>query len=415
VTHNDEQIDLLIRRFAGQGPGAHGAPDHLDADEMNAFAEGALPPPARARYVSHLANCDECRKQVTQLAIASGAVARTEQSVASKPQRRGFWAGLTGAFALPALRYAAFAAIVVIVAGVGFVALRHRSERANLVAADEPLLSEQPKTSPPSADTNSGLNAKTESAPSNTAPPPSATSASPPAMLSNQNAKQGEDRVAENATPPPVVMKEAAKSVEESEKKAEQVPVTQSQIAQSQPSYAPVPPGEAQSGGRAQQSQTSSGFSIGGGGLKTQADQPAAKARSDDRERDMTKDARVDANQQVLARAADEKLKGGPSRNMDNVTANNRSTNEVRAEAPKTANDKAATEPAPQNRSVGGHKFRRQGNSWVDQKFKSSMPLRNISRGSEDFAALDGGLRSIAQQIGGEVIIVWKGKAFLIK
>jgi hypothetical protein len=43
------------------------------------------------------------------------------------------------------------------------------------------------------------------------------------------------------------------------------------------------------------------------------------------------------------------------------------------------------------------------------------MSLRNISRGSEDFAALDGGLRSIAQQISGEVIIVWKGKAFLIK
>jgi len=62
-----------------------------------------------------------------------------------------------------------------------------------------------------------------------------------------------------------------------------------------------------------------------------------------------------------------------------------------------------------------GHKFRRQGNSWIDQKFKSSMTLRNISRGSDEFAALDSGVRSIAQQLGGEVIVVSKGKAYLIK
>jgi hypothetical protein len=412
VTHNDEQIDLLMRRFAGQGTAGHAVHDHLDADQMNAFAEGALPPPARTHYVSHLANCDECRKQVTQLAIASGAVARTEQSVATKSQRRGLWSALTGMFALPALRYAAFAAIVVIVAGIGFVALRHRSERANLVAANEPSTAEQQKAIQPAADTNAGDNGKTDNTRSNGAPLPSASFGSPPAMLSNQNAKPGEDRVAENTAQPPVIMKEAAKSTEESEKKAEQLPVSQSQVAQTQPSYAPVPPGEAQSGGRAQ-SQTG-GFLAGG--LKTQTVQSKAKAEADDRERDVTKDARLDSNQAAPAarRAADEKM-NGPSRNMDNLTPNNRSANEVRPEAPKRASDKAATEEAPPTRSVGGHKFRRQGNSWVDQKFKSSMSLRNISRGSEDFAALDGGLRSIAQQIGGEVIIVWKGKAFLIK
>src|SRR5215831_10495736 len=109
-----------MRRFAQTASGAPGAQDHLDADEMNAFAEGALPTPARARYVSHLANCDECRQQVTQLAIASGAVARAEQSVTNNREHGGLWAALTSVFALPVLRYAAFAAIVVVVAGVGF-------------------------------------------------------------------------------------------------------------------------------------------------------------------------------------------------------------------------------------------------------------------------------------------------------
>jgi len=43
------------------------------------------------------------------------------------------------------------------------------------------------------------------------------------------------------------------------------------------------------------------------------------------------------------------------------------------------------------------------------------MTLKNISRGSDEFAALDSGVRSIAQQLSGEVIVVSKGKAYLIK
>jgi len=412
VTHNDEQIDLLMRRFARTASGSPGGPDHLDADEMNAFAEGALPPPARARYVSHLASCDECRKQVAQLAIASGAFA----PVTNKPERGGVWAALAGVFALPALRYAAFAAIVIVVGGIGFLTLRHRSERAGLVSANEPLRSEQSGAAvKPVADSNSVVDGKPDIDRANPASPPTAASASPPATLSNQPAKQGEDRVAENTTPPAGPMKESVRVTEESEKKAEQMPVSQPQVAQSQSQYAPAPPGEAQSGGRV---QSQPGGLVSGGGFKTQGVQSADKAVPADRERDVTKDARLDqTNQPELAarRGVDEKLKGGPSRNVENNAANNRSLNEVRAEAPKIASENARTEDAPQTRSVGGHKFRRQGNSWIDQKFKSSMSLRNVSRGSDDYAALDSGLRSIAQQISGEVIIVWKGKAYLIK
>jgi hypothetical protein len=72
-------------------------------------------------------------------------------------------------------------------------------------------------------------------------------------------------------------------------------------------------------------------------------------------------------------------------------------------------------EKAPETRSAGGRKFRRQGNAWVDAKFKSSMSMKSVARGSSDFSSLDSGLRSIAQQLGGEVIVVWKGKAYLIK
>src|SRR5215831_15081549 len=300
-----------MRRFAQTASGAPGAQDHLDGDEMNAFAEGALPPPARARYVSHLANCDECRKQVAQLAIASGAFARSEQTVTNQPERRGVWAALAGVFALPALRYAAFAAIVIVVGGIGFLALRHRSERAGLVSANEPLRSEQPGAAvKPVADSNSALDGKPkpDSDRANPASPPTATSASPLGTLSNPQAKQDEDRVAENTTPPAGPMKESVRVTEESEKKAEQMPVSQPQVAQSQSQYAPAPPGEAQSGGRV---QSQSGGLVSGGGFKTQGVQSADKAVPADRERDVTKDARLDqTNQPELAarRGVDEKL-----------------------------------------------------------------------------------------------------------
>jgi hypothetical protein len=129
---------------------------------------------------------------------------------------------------------------------------------------------------------------------------------------------------------------------------------------------------------------------------------------------------RPTVNQAPASRGSvDEKAKG-LRRDIDNVAANNRNSSEVGGNATKTqsaadANRESAEEKAPETRSVGGRKFKHQGNAWIDSKFKSSMTLKSISRGSSEFAALDSGLRSIAQQLSGEVIVVWKSKAYLIR
>ena len=121
MTPNDKQIDLLMRRHARTAePEITG--EHLDADEMNTFAEGALPPAARARYVSHLSQCDHCRQQVAQLAISTGTVTRAENLVGG-PERRTFWQGVSAFFTPRGLRYAAFAAVLLIIAGIAFIAL----------------------------------------------------------------------------------------------------------------------------------------------------------------------------------------------------------------------------------------------------------------------------------------------------
>jgi hypothetical protein len=86
-----------------------------------------------------------------------------------------------------------------------------------------------------------------------------------------------------------------------------------------------------------------------------------------------------------------------------------------RVEARKSEGARTTSEEAPETRSVGGRKFKRQGNAWVDSKLKSSMSIRTVARGSEEFDKLDSGLRSIAKQLNGEIVVVWKGKAYRIK
>ena len=201
----------------------------------------------------------------------------------------------------------------------------------------------------------------------------------------------------------------------------------ESTVAENAPAYSPPPPGAGQRADTQsrEQQQVRSAASASG---PRQAEQSTDKFKLADRGRDQaSKDSRGEDDNSRLAanqaparkRASDEKVKG-PRRDVDNNVAMNRNSNEVRTETAKTqgvvtAKPAAAEEKPPETRSAGGRKFKRQGSAWVDVKFKSSLPLRRISRGSGEFDELDSGLRSIAQQLGGEVIVVWKGKAYLIK
>ena len=68
----NNEMDLLLRGLARRaGSGSDAREDisamHLDADELNSYAERALPAAARARYTSHLADCVSCRKLVAEL------------------------------------------------------------------------------------------------------------------------------------------------------------------------------------------------------------------------------------------------------------------------------------------------------------------------------------------------------------
>src|SRR5713226_1694075 len=112
MTPNDAQIDVLMRRYARHSI-RDVAAEHLDADEFNAFAERKLPPAARSRYVSHLAECEDCRKLATQLALAAAVTMKSESAVAAPAPEASWWQKLSALFAPPMLRYAAFAVVLV--------------------------------------------------------------------------------------------------------------------------------------------------------------------------------------------------------------------------------------------------------------------------------------------------------------
>lgn len=412
MTSNERQIDLLMRRYANAAA-RPSVSDHLDADELSAFAEGAIPQATRARYVSHLAECDECRKQASDLAISSGAMISAEQTQPKTSEGRSFWQVLAGMFALPVLRYAAFGAVVLIVAGVAFVALRRPAE-SPLIAMNEPASQQHETAVKPPASFDEGIQ-KRQTNTATSGPSPSAA---------DRFLKTDEPRVPESLPAQPAPLKDAAAPVIAGKKAGD---VDTSKTAQS---YSPPPPNETVTLSQQQQNVARDLPSSGVSGPRQQQqkvesiDKLAVKdrerddikevARSDDAARNKSGALSVGSVQSSASRrAADEKAKG-PMRNMDN-NAMNRNENTGRAESPKKSGEDRASREEAQTRSVGGRKFRRQGNAWVDQKFKSSMTLKSIARGSNEFAELDSGLRSIAQQLGGEVIIVWKDKAYLIK
>ena len=94
----NNEIDLMLRNLARREQSASGglSPEagtpaakqgqlHLDADELNSYAENALPAAARARYTEHLADCSMCRKVAVQLSLTSGATLRPISAETRKP------------------------------------------------------------------------------------------------------------------------------------------------------------------------------------------------------------------------------------------------------------------------------------------------------------------------------------------
>jgi hypothetical protein len=366
----DKEMDAILRKARGDEV-LTSAEAHLDADEISAFAENAVSDAARQRFTAHFADCTRCRKILSNV-IVFNAEAETETassavSVAAKTEKTPWYRGL---FAFPQIAYAMGALVLLFSGFFGYLILQNLpgagisevsySTNTNAAPAME-------KSAPASNSTVfSAANANTASAPTNSTVQTntSATSNSAPNLPSNSSV---------SAAPP---------------EKTSAVPETRAPAAEVQPVATP-----------AAKPQTKDADTIAGEDDKTLAkitpaapiDQPSAAGAA--RQERAREDSSVKEAQKNEALSEQQKLKTTRS-------------------APQTS--KKQDSGAGEMRSVGGKTFNNVGGIWFDSAL-GKQKQKTVRRGTGEYSKLDAGLRSIADNLGGTVVILWNGKAYRIQ
>jgi hypothetical protein len=421
---DNTEMDRLLRRYARHGGEVlrarpeqnQDAPEannsvHLDADELNAYAEGALPDNARSRYFAHLADCDTCRKLVTDLTLAAGLVDEEKARVAAtdvSPSRSWRdWLALI--FSPPVLRYGVPALALFAIIVVAIVATRTQRESLSVAQNDK-----DEKSYAQSATANSSSPVQTTT--TNTTAENHSNSNT---VLSTEEQKQMQPGVVASPTPaktgsiekdmpgePVIVAGKPAPPFGSTNEilREPEGPGKRAEDAMSAP--APQPPAPAESASTTEAAANRD---------RREAQKKAKVAGKDDDETTLTPNtaggAASDKSEANQARP-DLGREITTTRNIQNLPAMRKAPAAPKNEAADLAAQKERSE---ETRSVGGRKFRRQGGAWVDTAYKSSRPTMSVARGSEQYRALGADepqLRAITQQLGGEVIVVWKNRAY---
>lgn len=385
------EIDSLLRSWAGRERSAasnstvNSSGAHLDADELSSYAEGALPPAARSRYTSHLIDCDECRKVVAQLAIASGPVLK--ESLGTKSEVSGWRKALAAFFAPAVLRYAV-PALGLIVVGVLFFASRSITDRTAMNFEKREQAAQAPAVSSPAT--------KAPSAYFDSAPEQQAAKETPRTKPSD--VKSGETGEKEQATANANVRDEygAAKQPEEPKKETTARTTEEDEARQAkpaapsstaQPTFAEAPP------------------------LPRPAVAPQGAANTaggQDKLSEKEKNERKRESQTVVA--------DGVAAADTATTGKDDDRKKSKALAARAAEGRR--DEAQETHSIAGRRFQRNNGVWVDSAYKSSMPAIDVRRGSDQYRALiadEPEIATIANQLRGEVLLVWKGRAYRIR
>jgi hypothetical protein len=388
-TENNE-MDLLLRDLARREGARSIAPKdrsamHLDADELNSYAEQALPAAARARYTSHLAECASCRKIVSELTAASGA--NVSEHVSHKTSA-GLRQKLAAMFSPGLLRYAVPALALFAFIAVGLVALRQQTQPEFVAQNQSPAasrdvsieekraeLAAEPGNSPAAIDQRRS--------------PESRTSAG---KDRDSQAKAGERNETSNTAT-------AMDSVTVTSDKNASPGKAAGVVAQ--PSYAPEP--EAPPPPKPQTTSTEARSEVAAR-QKGEADKRDEPAREQEGARARTDESQ---NRVGLSKARKAAPAGQSEESMRTLAAK-----------PASGAGAKANDDEADIRTVSGRRFRRQGGVWIDTAYQSSAAITTVSRGSEQFRALvadEPGIRAIAAQLPGEVVVVWKGRAYRIR
>lgn len=394
----NNEIDLLLRKLArheltdsAKGTRVANAVEedeagqHLDTDELNAYAENALPSTARVFYTEHLADCERCRRLVAELSVASGASVRHATVEIRAPS--GFRKYLSSFFSPAVLRYVVPAFAVIAVAVVAVIILRQKPT-ADFVAQNQPSTSSSVTLEDQDSKASALKDASLKKAPA-------------PAVESIANSRAN-NSPAEPARPSTKGSEKA--TADDSRRESKEAPIDESSSVIAAEQRAAAPPPEATVSAKPQAAN------------EVQAEQEADKqkklAAADQAggNKEENRGSKVDSV--AASRTTPRKtpgLFGGIAGNVQGPLSK---------DAPATAEPEKRAKNEGEVRNVAGHRFRKQGSVWVDSAYDSSRQTVNLSRGSEQYRALvadEPDIRTIAEQLDGEVIVVWKGRVYRIR
>jgi len=392
----NNDIDLLLRQLSRR----NGAPvseideEHLDADELNSYVANALPAATRARYTAHLADCSSCRKLVVELSAAQGPVTVQQGGPAVAPS--GLMSFLASLFSPMVLRYAVPALGLMVIAVIGVVVLRKDGREAPTAQNESPAgqVASVPQESPSgyvALDSNS--RGRTEEAKQQPVAEEQVAKAAPAAreaapVIANQPSEAaGAGAVA--AEPPPAP-KAVASEVDtariaklEDQKKAE----------------APQPAADREANKEREADKNEAPKQ------KTDAVATVTVAPNTTSRKDIAVRPAKSNETNSLGVSAGQELKRSP-------------TGKLQTQSRAEGRGGDADDKTVETRSVAGRHFRKSGRVWIDTAFDSSKPIISVTRGSEHYRSLVGdepSLRKIADELDGEIVVVWKGSTYRIR
>lgn len=373
----DKEIDALLRKARSDSPAGQAAPDsdHLDADEISAFAENALPEMTRQFYTAHLADCDRCRKTLSSvISMRSEAAPEAASSGAFIPIAAAapWW---TKFLAGPNLAYVMGTLVLLFSGFLGYLVLQRNPRPGNAEVssvyepesrAGGPSAAEEPQLLP---DANASANTN--------APAAANTMANAPRNPANSMTTSTNAATA-NVARSGVTVGSADSSVSAVEKSP---PTTADTVTPSAGAAAPRTVRELP--------------------LTARDERQLELANEKDNVALAEQKSKQTGNKRAMreappAKSALSKLEGPRQNNQDNAQ---QSGNMTQASA---------------GRTVGGKYFELRQNVWYDSSYRG-QGTKTVRRGTSDFLRLDGGLRYIVEELGGAVVIVWKQKAYRIQ
>lgn len=339
----------MLRGFGrAESPLSAESGPHIDADQLAAFLEGALPSLARANLISHASNCDACREVFASAIDLNEQPKVAEAAVAApvfEPKRRWRFLGM------PAFAAALSGLLVVVFAGLIGVRYFSHADQNNIVA--QKTETGQPTTAAPSAAQNSASSAQTAS---NNATMPEASNSA-----ANANAA-----VSKNERPAdiPVVLPRAFAEPPADKQADDNVATSQ----RSDLGGAARPPTVASAAPEPEKKPAA--------GVQMDGVSPADTRKAEAKE--MPSDAQPRAKANTLAKDRDqEKLASSPST----------------------------------TRTVSGKTFTRRDGIWYDSAYKGGKTL-DRAKNCDKCGAMDPGLERIVTSLPGTIIVVWGGQNF---